>query len=862
MLWLRLAWREIQKHRKFALFFVFNLSLGITGFVALDAYRGAMEALLAAQSREMLGADLVLRALRPLAASERAAVARTVAAEVQEAQRVDLYSMVASATASRLVELRAIDSNFPLHGEIVLEQAGLADASQRAALAREAQIWIDTELRSQLGIAIGDSVQIGEASFRVQDVLQKDSGRSVSGVSLAPRVYLGLAQLENTRLIRKGSRIVYQSYFKIPEPGFDVEAIATQLRREIADPALKIQTHRNASRELARALTAVSDFLGLVSLAALFLAAIGVAYSFRAYLLSRLREIAILMALGVSVANARRVYVWQLFVLGLAAGVVALASSAALLPLTPSLFGDLLASDLEAGLSTQLRVGARSAAVALGIASLSGLLLALPGLLRLRDFSPAALFRENAQPSLVASPKSVVAFLPALLFFSLLAIVQARSFVLGMQFLGLLVAACLVLALLFGVFLYVTRHLAKTRSLTLRLALREIARRKAASCAGFVALALCALLIALIPQLRVLLETDLRQPDGATLPSLFLFDIQEDQVADLEKYLAQFHETPIGLSPLIRARLLAIDGKPVAARASDDEFETREEEDRRWTRERSYNLTIRQRFLPSERIVAGRPFRARYRAESNAIPEISVEEGFAKRMDITLGSVMQFNVQGVEVSGEIVSLRKVRWNRFEPNFFVQFQAGVLEEAPKTYLAAVAAPTPEIKAVLQNGLVAQFPNVSIVDVSRVVEKILQIFEKMQMAMQLLAALTAGVGFLLLTLLAHYEARAMRWELNLLKVLGAGYAKLCIMTLIRFAWLALAATLSGVALSCGIAALLSHHVFEIEWSMAWALALAVIGLGTLLSLSVAYFAARKVLRERALQVLVAPASTVAD
>ncbi len=862
MLWLRLAWREIQKHRKFAIFFVLNLSLGITGFVALDAYRGAMEDLLAAQSREILGADLVLRALRPLAESERSSVARVVGANVQEAQRIDLYSMVASATASRLVELRAIDRHFPLYGEIVLEEAGVANASRRAALNQEAKVWIDTELRSQLHVDVGDFVQIGEARFQVQDMVQKDSGRSGMGVALAPRIYLGLAQLEKTKLIRKGSRIAYQSYFQISPSALEIEAVAKKLRKEIADPGVKIQTHRSSSRELVRALTAVSDFLGLVSLAALFLAAIGAAYSFRAYLMSRLREIAILMSLGVSVANARRIYVWQLFLLGLAAGGVALALSALLLPLTPSFLSGLLTSELQAGLASQLRVGVRSAAVALGIASGSGLLLALPVLLRLRSFSPAALFRENAQPALGLSLKSVTAFLPALIFFGVLAVVQARSFVLGMKFLALLVAACLGLTLLFGVFEYGTRFFAKTKSLILRLALREIVRRKAASFAGFVSLALCTLLIGLIPQLRVLIETDLRQPPGVTLPSLFLFDIQEEQVSDLERYLVQFHARPMGLSPLIRARLLAVDGEPLASRTEESELETREEEDRRWTRERSYNLTIREQLRPSERMVAGRPFQGRYVVGQAALPEISVEEGFAKRMGMTLGSVMLFDVQGVEVAGKIVSLRKVRWSSFEPNFFVQFQAGVLEDAPKTYLSAVSAPTSDVKTVLQNGLVAQFPNVSIVDVSRILEKILQIFDKMQRVMQLLAVLTTGVGFLLLILLVHYESLAMRWELNLLKVLGASYAKVYALTLIRFAWIALAATTSGMALSCGIAALLAHSVFELAWSMSWGLTLSVIGAGTSLSLVVAYLASRKVVRERALRVLVAPVSTVAE
>lgn len=857
MLWLRLAFREIFHHRKFAIFFILNLCLGITGFVVLDAYRSSTEAVLAAQSREMLGADLVLRALRPLTDGEREVVVRYVGVGVQEAQRVDLYSMLASASASRLVELRAIDENFPFYGEIILEKSGHIDAQRRSVLNREAVVWIDTELRSQLGVEIGDALHIGAAEFRVQDVLQKDSGRSATGVSLAPRAYLGLDQLAKTDLIRKGSRIVYQSYFKLPSTQLDVEALARELRQEIHDPALKIQTHRTASRELARALTSTSDFLGLVSLATLFLAAIGVAYAFRAHLVSRLREIAILMSLGVRVIDARRIYVLELSLLGLAAGFLALCFSAFCMRFVPALLGNLFPTELLDIL--QLRLGLRSGGVALGVATLSGLLLALPWLVRLRSLSPAALFRENAQPTLTISPKSVIWFLPAISFFALLAVLQARSFVLGAQFLLLLVAAFVLLAICFWSFFVLARASNKASNLALRLALREVVRRKAASFACFISLALCALLISLVPQLHALLKTDFQQPAGTALPSLFLFDIQEEQVADLHTYLARFHEAPIGLSPLIRARLLAIDGKPIAASTERDSFKTREDEDQRWTRERSYNLTIRATLLPSERIVAGRPFsRSAAAGDENesfdALAEISVEEGFAKRMGLKLGSVMQFDVQGVEVPGVIVSLRKVRWNSFEPNFFVQFQPGILDEAPKTYLAAVASVDPGVKAELQNGLVAQFPNVSIVDISRVVEKILGIFHKIEIAMRMLSLLAVGVGFLLLALVVRHEVIAMRWEISLLKVLGARYASLRAMLLMRFAGIVLASTLSGVELSLGVTILLARAVFEIEGRPNWLLAVAVVGAGTLLSMLVVLLAARRVLHERALRGLV--------
>src|SRR5690606_33719544 len=156
--------------------------------------------------------------------------------------------------------------------------------------------------------------------------------------------------------------------------------------------------------------------------------------------------------------------------------------------------------------------------------------------------------------------------------------------------------------------------------------------------------------------------------------------------------------------------------------ADTDDALTREEERANQMRSRTYNLSYRGELAPSETIVAGKPFSGSYSVGSNEIPEISVEERFAERIGLKLGDVMGFDIQGVPIAGKIVNLRRVRWTSFHPNFFVQFQPGVLDDAPKMFVAAIPGDQTTDNVKLQTAIVTAFPNVSVIDVSNAIERI--------------------------------------------------------------------------------------------------------------------------------------------
>jgi len=361
-------------------------------------------------------------------------------------------------------------------------------------------------------------------------------------------------------------------------------------------------------------------------------------------------------------------------------------------------------------------------------------------------------------------------------------------------------------------------------------------------------------MVTLAPQLQSVLAREVDPPEGSTLPSLFLFDIQPEQVGPLGEHLRASGAELQRASPMVRARLTAIDGNPVRGPdAKSDNAPSisggRDREARR-LHSRRYNLTYREALTSSEKLVEGRAFSP---GPPGALPELSLEVEFARSLGVEVGSHLAFDVQGIPVEGRIVNLREVRWNSFQPNFFVMFQPGVLEEAPQIYLASVPRLPDAEREALQASIVKRFGNVSVIDVTRSVKRLLALLEQLQWALTSTASLSLVVGLVLIFAIARDQARARRWEINLLKVLGADFAQIRKVLDIEFGVLGLLATAAGIGCSCLASAILSTAVLGASWSPA-ILPMLFAGIAIpSICVATARVATRGVLRERPLALL---------
>ncbi|MBF0276560.1 MAG: FtsX-like permease family protein [SAR324 cluster bacterium] len=853
-LWIKLAIKEIRNNSRFSLFFIVNLTLGLIGFIALDSFKTSIHHHLENNSKAILTADISVRSNQPFTSQEIELFTEIMGKDSEKAEQIHFISMIAGKKNSRMVRIIGIDGQFPLYGNIVLKNGGVVQSQEiREPLLTRHSVWAAKDLMLAFEFDEGDSVKIGQSSFEIVDTILEDPTSTASFLAGIPTVYMGIEQIQSTGLVQLGSRIRYERFYKLPV-GTDLELLEEKLRQKLEDlypgsPKIRVESHKDASQQLGRTLGYLNDYLGLVALIALFLAGVGAAYLFRSFLTDRFKEMAILISLGATRRDAYLMTLVQITILGFVSAVLASLLAYLFLPLLPTM----LVNFLPKGFVSSM--GWSSLVLAFFMGTLGSVICCLPILARIYSLNPIALFHENVIPTRVDHLpwlKTILSYLPILVIYWILAVWQAHSWIIGSLFVGLFLGSLLILGLVAWGLLSACGKVSNQRGVTSKIALRNLNRNKVGAISCFLAIGLGSLLINLIPQIQGGLQEEISQPLNVKVPSFFLFDIQPDQVDSLKAYLQEEEYQLSYLSPMIRARLEEVNNKTFDSNREEAAM-TREQERERRFRNRGFNLTYRGELKDSESYVEGKPLSPLYNADAEGLPEISLEERFANRLGLQIGDELTFDVQSVPITGKVVNFRKVKWNSFQPNFFVLFQPGVLEEAPKTFLAGISNVEAERKLLLQNGIVQRFPNISVIDVSRIVSRILDITDQISWAIRVMAYLSIVAGLVVLFSIARYEVQHRFWEINLLKVLGARFEDVRSIVQIEFGILGFFAAVFGVLLSNLMSFAIAYIIFESIWSFSWLMTFfSIIGI-SLLSVATALLATHHLLRKKPLELL---------
>ncbi|AHZ85977.1 hypothetical protein Bb109J_c0318 [Bdellovibrio bacteriovorus] len=842
----RLACRELLRSWRFGLFFIFNLSLGLTGFVSLQAFNVALETEIKANAKSILSADLAVAARRELTDDEAKKMREVVPAGATEGKIYEFFAMLSSSKGSRLVLVKAVDQAYPFYGELDLESGRQITAgSDNKDILSAPKAWIYPELKSQLGLDVGDEIQLGQLNLQISDVVKKDATQTFRMASLAPRIFVNRELLPQSGLLQYGSTFSLAHLFKLPETT-DHKLVRDQLYNVLTDPQINVETPETAGEDSGRQLGYLSDYLGLVAIVALFMSALGAAYIYRLFLSTRMKEIAILRTLGLQSGEAVSVYILQASMLGLLATIPTMLFSLLVLPLLSKLLANFTPFDLSPTVTPEAFL------ICLLMAVFGSFVVSIPFLMKIFDLRAAKLFSEE-KFAVGEGQRRYWTFLPCVALFYFLSVYQAHSWKIGSLFVGSMVAVVLALLLIGYGTVKMAGWIRGLNRWFLKFSFLSLSRRAGASLAIFVALGLGALLINILPQLKNSLQAEFQLDANSKIPSLFMFDIQDEQWTGLEKILADREVKPLGRSPLVRARILKVNDQDYERKLDTQGFKTREEEREARFRNRGMNLSFREGLSDSEIMIDGRPFSGPFDPEKQKRAELSVETRFADRMGFKIGDVLVFDVQGVEVEGEIINLRKVKWTSFQPNFFIMVQNGVLNEAPKSWIAAIPFLPEQQRSELQNAIAKEFSNVSVIDVVRTVDDVLKTAEKMSWSLELMAGLALLTGYIVLFSIVRSQIKLRRWELNMLKILGASWGEVASFILTEFAFLAFIASFFGAALSVVVSFALNTFIFESDFKLSLIQPLLSVVIITTLSLVISFLASLDIVRESALSIL---------
>lgn len=839
---LRMVARELRASwRRLAFFFV-CVAVGVSAIVALRSVIQQVGAAMAGETRALLAADVQIESEQPWSEAALGVIDGILGAEPELARTLSVETPTMARPAdeskvvARVVELRGVQAAFPFYGSFVLEDGR---PYEHGLLAGGGAL-VRPELLTQLDVAVGDDILIGDRSFEIRGVVLREPGGGIGAFAFGPRVLVDYDDLLETGLLTLGTRAERQILVRLPEPR--VDPLVASLREPLRDEFVRVRSYRNTEDRIARNLSRAEDYLSLIGFVVVVLGGIGVWSVTRVFVQQRVRSVAVLKCLGATSRQVLAVYVVQVAVLGLGGALLGVALAAGVLASLPSSLTARAAA--VAGLE-DLSYGVTGSAVVqgLGVGVLVSLLFALGPLLEMRTIKPLALIRWNL---MAASGRdwvqwAVVGALAAGLV--VLASWQAASWEAGLWVCGGFAAVAVVLHGVGRALVRMIQPLGAGARFAVRHAVLNLARPGNQTRVILLAVGLGSFFVIGIHAVQANLLGAFALEIREDSPDMFLIDIQQDQQAGVRELIEERIGDAPALIPVLRARVTGVAGERTrldSARAV-----------RRRGVGREFTVTYRDHLEANERVVDG----AFWGPGGPGRPEVSVEESIRDRLDLAMGDVLQFRVLGRDVRATVSSVRAVDWDDSRSGgFMFLFNPGVFDRAPHSFIAFLRGPPgTTARARLQRDLVAGFPNVSVIDGLEVIATVRRILDYVTLAITMVGSIAVLGGVLILVGSVAMTKYQRRYETAIFQTLGATRRALVTMLVVEYGTLGVLAGAVGSVGALGLTWGLSRHLLEIDWDPALRVNFAGMLLTTLVVGSVGVVASLDALRRKPLGTL---------
>lgn len=760
--------------------------VAVTSVTAVGFFTDRINQALHRQANELLGADLLIASDHPLPDDYRAIAGQN---RLLIAETLDFPSMVVAEDNTHLAEIKAASGNYPLRGKLRIAPQRFAPDAPATGAPKPGTVWVDPALLAPLGISVGNSITVGETQFLVAAVLTHEPARGGDLFSIAPRLLMNIADLPKTRLVQPASRIRYRLLVS-----GEMENIAgyrnTVAKRLKAGE--RIEGAGDARPELRTALNRAQSFLGLAALVSVMLAGVAIAVATRRFISRHLDNCAMMRCLGAAQGEITRLYVYQIFLLGLTASLIGCALGFAAQSGLAEVLGTMVAARLPPPSPLPVLSG-----VLTGMITLLGF--ALPPLLHLKRVPPLRVLRRDMGPP---PARSLGAYGSGLAALAALMLWQAGDLKLGGYVLGGTAAALLGLTAFALALIGALRLLRNRSGVAWRFGIANITRRAQGSVVQVLGFGIGIMALLLLTLVRGdLLDTWQKSlpPDA---PNRFLINIQPDQLSAVRSFLSRENGAEPPLFPMIRGRLTAINNQPVAPESYADEHAQR-------LVAREFNLSWAAKMQEDNKIVAGKW----WTPADDGKHLFSVEEGLAKTLGVKLGDTLRFNIGGMDFDARVASLRKVEWDSMRANFFIIASPGALDGYPASYITSLYVPqsAPEV----MNRLVKAFPNVTVIDVAAIMAQVRIIMERVSLAVEYVFSFTLLAGLLVLYAAIQSTLDERIRESAILRTLGAQRGQLLTGLFAEFATLGLLAGLVAAFAATLLGYVLATRLFHLAF-----------------------------------------------
>ncbi|MGP5521483.1 MULTISPECIES: ABC transporter permease [Psychrobacter] len=785
--------------------FLLTLTLSLATYLTLDSIQQTVDTYVNDNQRALVGGDLILNSQQDWPSDVLAQV--DTIADAQKVFDYQFSAMVVTDEQTLLARVKAVSPNYPLYGEVEL-----ASGKPLWQQLNADSVVVAPEVLNGLNADVGDRITIGDGQFTISDVLTKEPDRPLTAFGFGGRVLMQQDALAATNLLSQRSRVNYRIELAgKPE-------LMTQQREQLTQiltnyPDIELSDAESADTSVSRISDNVLMFLKLLVIAVLLLSAVAMYGVITAFVTKQQSNNAIRLALGEPLGSLKRSYYQLLTITAVIACVAATVLSFGLLQVGQPYLMAILPPDV--GLAINPISAVKTSVIALVLT----LVITQRGLSTLNTTKPATLLNQG-----VSSPAQNLPWYRRvpLLWYGVMLVglyaffaYEVGSWVLGAQILlGLIGFVAIFWALARG-WLWLLTKLAKRSSIgwMQRIAIHNLARKGNQSALFFVTLSLSVAVLTLITTLNHSINAQFINAYPEDAPNLFLLDIQSDQHDAIDGLIG----APVSYYPVIRSRIVTANDVPVQDIEPADGFDDPT---------RVFNLSYADMVMDTEYIVDAVEDNQLYapvntqneqNPDQDVVP-ISILDTAASLLNVSMGDQVRFNIQGIEIVGQITSIR----SRFEqgpsPFFYFLFEPSVLAAAPQIQFATAHVPADKIPEI-QGKLVREFPAVTTINGTAIAQQIQELVVQMSRLVYVftLLALLTGVMVLISSLLSTSQDRMK--ESASFRLLGMQKRDLYLLNILELSVLGISAAVFAVVIANVGAWAAITQWFNLQFSVPW-------------------------------------------
>ena len=821
----RLGWRSLWRDLRSGelRLLIVAVTLAVASLTAVGFFADRLKGGLQRDALQLLGGDAVLRSDNPTPAVfiEKA---RSLGLDVVQTMTFPTMGRASEAQggATKLVSLKVVEAGYPLRGKLRLADQPGGPETVVQAIPLPGEAWVDAGVLDAIGLKIGDTLLLGDAQLRLAKIIVNEPDRGAGFMSFSPRIMINRADVDATGLVQPASRLTYR--MAIAGEKAPVKSFVTWAEKELENREVRgaqLDSLEGGRPELGQTLARAEKFLNLVALLAALLSAVAVALAARGFAANHLDDCAMLRVLGVSQRTIALSYAFEFIAIGLMASGLGVAAGFSVHYVFVALLAGLVNAALPAATVWPVLFG-----MGMGLTLL--LAFGLPPVLQLAQVPPLRVIRRDVGG---LKPASVGVLGLGVVGFATLLLAASCDLKLGLIAVGGFAGAVVVFASLSWLAVKALRASVNetTAPRWLVLATRQISARPAYTVVQVSALAVGLLALVLLVLLRTDLISSWRQATPVDAPNRFVINVMPDQGDAFTQALRDGGVQKFDWFPMIRGRLVAINGQEVLPEQYDDDRAKR-------LIDREFNLSNSAIKPEQNEVVAGR-----WTEEEPGA--ISVEQGIAETLGLKLGDSLKFDIGGVPVESKITSLRKVDWGSMRANFFVMYPVQLLPDVPTTYMSAFKAPD---TAGFDNALVRSFPNITTVDMTATIAQVQRVLDQVIRAVEFLFAFTLAAGLVVLfaAVTATREERAR--EFAIMRAVGAKSSLLRQVQRAELLGVGLLAGFLASLVATAVGWALAKYVFEFAWTVSlWVPLFGSIS-GALLAWAAGWWGLRDILR----------------